>query len=167
LTVGEKNRRNLAVYALRCSALADGLRQMGVTVEADQWRDGHPWYAWMRDLDAAVTQLEDTIRPGSSFILVDDATWSDGWDQTEILPDRHTRPFLEQQGSYWGPPTDDQHAIAELERMRGEGSRFFVVAWPSFWWLDHYVGFREHLERNYHCVIRNPQLVAFDLADAS
>ena len=73
-------------------------------------------------------------------------------------------PFFEREGQCWGPPPDDETAIHELERLRREQApSHLVFAWPVFWWLDHYAGFRRHLEGTFPCVLANERLVAFDL----
>jgi hypothetical protein len=66
-------------------------------------------------------------------------------------------------GEYWGPPPDDPTAIREFEKRRAAGATYAVIVRPSFWWLDHFVEFRRHLEREYREVCRNEDLVAFDL----
>jgi hypothetical protein len=51
-------------------------------------------------------------------------------------------------GTYSGHhPADDDEAIAELERLRERGAEYLVLPASSMWWLDHYQGFRRHLER--------------------
>lgn len=53
-------------------------------------------------------------------------------------------------GDYAGHyPADSSAAIAHLEALRTRGADFLVFATPSLWWLDHYAGFREHLDRRY------------------
>jgi hypothetical protein len=76
-------------------------------------------------------------------------------------------PFLERDGVYWGPPAGDLEAIAELERLRQAGADFVAIAWPAFWWLDHYAGLREHLAARYACVARTDRVVVFDLGTGS
>lgn len=50
-------------------------------------------------------------------------------------------------GRYAGHyPADSDEAIAELERGRAEGASHLLFPSTAFWWLDHYAGFREHLE---------------------
>jgi hypothetical protein len=46
-------------------------------------------------------------------------------------------------------PADSAAAIALLEAARVEGTEFLVVPRTSFWWLDYYTAFREHLESRY------------------
>ncbi len=79
------------------------------------------------------------------------------------FPIRDVLPFLERDGVYWGAPASDNEAITELERMRGRGCSFMVFSWLSFWWLDHYSGFRAYLRAHFRCVRENDCLIAFDL----
>ncbi|MGH7337357.1 MAG: glycosyltransferase family 2 protein, partial [Myxococcota bacterium] len=97
--------------------------------------------------------------PGDgALLLVDDGAWA-----ADRLAGRSIWPFLERGGLHWGSPADDATAIAELERMRGAGATAIVFVWSTFWWLDHYRGFREHLSR-YACLRASELVVAFDLA---
>jgi hypothetical protein len=58
-------------------------------------------------------------------------------------------------GTYAGfnPETSDD-AIRELEAVRERGARYLLLPATAFWWLDHYQGFRLHLERLYPLVLR-------------
>ena len=71
--------------------------------------------------------------------------------------------FLEREGVYWGSPPDDQTAIEELERLRGQGAGFLIVAWPAFWWLDHYSAWRDYMRARFRCVVSDERLIGFDL----
>ena len=77
-----------------------------------------------------------------------------------------TAPFIERDGEWWGRPIDDQHAIAELERMRRQEADLIVIIWPAFWWLDHYTGFAAHLRRHRQ-VAATEDVVIFDLRQIS
>jgi hypothetical protein len=72
-------------------------------------------------------------------------------------------PFLERNGQFYGPPSDDATAISELERLRVAGASFIAFAWPAFWWLDYYSGLHQHLRSNFRCVLENDRVVLFDL----
>jgi hypothetical protein len=112
---------------------------------------------WTESLHQAKLELARLIPVGSSFILVDECQWG-----AEILTGCRAIPFLEHEGEYWGQPPDDETAIRELERLRQSGATFIVVASPAFWWFDHYVGWRDHLN-SFHCPLRNDRVVVFDL----
>jgi hypothetical protein len=93
--------------------------------------------------------------PGHRFILVDDGELGVG--------DRRALPFLERDGRYWGPPSDDATAIRELERMRRSGADFIVFIRTSFWWLDHYAGLNRHLRSLFRCEAQTDRQIIFDL----
>jgi GT2 family glycosyltransferase len=46
-------------------------------------------------------------------------------------------------------PALDSDAVAQLEKVREKGARFLIIPKPAFWWLKHYKGFGQYLER--HC----------------
>jgi GT2 family glycosyltransferase len=53
-------------------------------------------------------------------------------------------------GAYAGHhPADSAEAIAHLETMRAKGAQYLLIPNPSAWWLDHYTGFGQHLQRHY------------------
>ena len=108
-------------------------------------------------LQRAREEIRKLIPPGVSFILVDQE------HLRGALVGQRPLPFLERDGQYWGPPPDDATAIAELERMRHAGAEFAVFVWTTFWWLEHYAQFRQHLRSHYACLRQDDHLVAFDL----
>ncbi|MHA3980121.1 glycosyltransferase family 2 protein [Halovulum sp. GXIMD14794] len=91
-------------------------------------------------------------------IIVDDGAFG-----SLSLAGRRALPFLEKDGSFWGPPDTDEVAIRELERMREGGARFMIFVWPAFWWYDFYRGLRDHLFERYRCLTNNSRLIVFDL----
>jgi glycosyltransferase involved in cell wall biosynthesis len=83
----------------------------------------------------------------------------------EALADqRSLRPVPSTDGYYSGPPDDDEAVVADLERARAEGAAVAAVGWPSFWWLDFYHRFRDHLDR-YPTVVDNSRIVIYRLDD--
>jgi len=53
-------------------------------------------------------------------------------------------------GGYLGHhPRDGEEAIAWLEASRGDGAQYLVVPSSSYWWLNHYTEFAEHLGDRY------------------
>jgi hypothetical protein len=62
-------------------------------------------------------------------------------------------------GNYLGYyPADDHDAIQLLEQTRMRGATHLVVPATSRWWLDHYVGFRTHVETAYEQVLDEPDV---------
>jgi hypothetical protein len=49
-------------------------------------------------------------------------------------------------------PADDAEAIARLETARRDGANFLVLPATAEWWLDHYAGFKRHLDSQYRRV---------------
>ena len=115
---------------------------------------------WAQALELAIHEIHESIPKGATFILVNDDQWG---DQTGALKDYRVLPFLERGGNYWGPPTDDENALVELERLRQSGASHVVVAWPSFWWLDHYLRMRQHLRASCTAILENERLKIFRL----
>lgn len=108
--------------------------------------------------EAALADLEQLIPSGHTVILVDETRLGE-----LQLGNRPLWPFLEKDGQYWGAPEDDTMGIDELERLRTKGASFLAFAWMSFWWLDYYPTFHQHLRHRYPCVLHNQRLVVFDL----
>lgn len=130
----------------------------------EQLRDGPPPRAakaddWTRKLQLATAELLGIVPPGTNLILVDDAQWGN----VRALGSFGVFPFLERDGTWWGPPADDEIAWQELERLRQEGASHIVFAWPSFWWFEHYAGFTKVLRETYPTVLENERLVILQL----
>jgi hypothetical protein len=113
---------------------------------------------WQRAAELAVRDMAEVVPEGSVFLLVDQQELTG-----QSLSERRSRPFLEHDGQYWGPPTDDETAIRELERMRAEGATHLVFAWPAFWWLDYYADFASHLRTRYPTVLANERVIVYNL----
>ncbi len=114
---------------------------------------------WPYRVYRATQEIFGLIPPGNAFILVDENNWAVGED----IAARRRIPFLERDGQYWGSPADDATAIRELERLRQSGAGYIVFAWPAFWWLDYYTEFHGYLESEFRCILRNNNVVVFDL----
>jgi glycosyltransferase involved in cell wall biosynthesis len=50
-------------------------------------------------------------------------------------------------------PADSPSAIAHLEALRQKGAEFLLLPQTAFWWLEHYPGFRQHLEQRYRSIL--------------
>jgi hypothetical protein len=140
------------------TALVDLCRQMGIAVSPEAWTSRYE--AWLRQLHAAQAEIDTALPPDSPFILAD-------LDEirAEIPAGRRAVPFPERDGVYWGLPADDAAALAELDRLRTAGYPFFVMAWPTFWWSDHYQRFHQHLLATYRQVLSSDRLKIFDLRE--
>src|SRR5262249_51630050 len=113
-------------------------------------------------LRLADQELQTAISSESPFILV-----GEQGSPTLVMQDPHVPVLLKSEEQYAGPPADDETAIREVEQLRQAGARFFVVAWPAFWWLDCYAGLQQHLRSRFRCLVENERLVVFDLRPAS
>ena len=101
-----------------------------------------PEYEALRErVHAAAAQL-----PSAAKILV----VSKGDDALVKFPSRHGAHFPQAtDGSYANLyPADSAEAIAHLEKLRAAGANYFLLPQPAFWWLEHYAGLREHLEKS-------------------
>jgi hypothetical protein len=135
-------------------ALANSKINVG---KRDVEKTGEPTYFGYR-LHALNGDLAAIFSGTETIILVDE-------DQLRkrIKNVRLIIPFIERQKIYWGPPPDDNTAIEAVERLRQEGAEFMVIAWPAFWWLEHYEEFTQYLRFNFTCVLENGRLIVFDL----
>jgi glycosyltransferase involved in cell wall biosynthesis len=114
-------------------------------------------YRNARRLDQAVREIIRLHPATEKFILVDEEQLRSDVASAQVIP------FVEKDGQWWGPPNDDDHAIQELERLRKADAAFIIFIKPTFWWLDHYVGFNEFLRAHYKCILANDWLIVFDL----
>jgi O-methyltransferase len=122
------------------------------------FRKGGPTWKATRWHYLAATDIAALIPPEDTVILVDEGTF-----EKQVTARRHTLPFLERDGQYWGKPKDEATAIREVERMRQAGANFIIFSWAAFWWLDYYTDFRRHLCSEYRCVLHNERMAVFDL----
>ena len=111
---------------------------------------------WFERLAAARDELISVIPEGERFILLDE-------DQFVI---RETRgrtavPFPELDGAFGGTPVDGVAAVAELQRLRARGLHHMVVAFPAFWWLDHYTELAECLNSTWVTLLRSEQVIVY------
>jgi len=53
--------------------------------------------------------------------------------------------FIERDAIYAGTPSDSQQVTADLEQLRRRGGTHLVFTTNTFWWLDYYPEFAQHL----------------------
>ncbi len=115
-------------------------------------------HAWQNLVLRVAVDLATTTRPGDVIVLVDEDRFG-----ALYLPGRMIRPFIERDGTYFGPPQNDDEAIREIEHMIADGASHLAVGWPAFWWLTHYKSFAKYLEERYFTVLRNERVVMYRL----
>jgi hypothetical protein len=119
-------------------------------------------YVYLRsELSAMIT----SILPETATVLV----VSRGDDQLLGLDGRTAWHFPQtERGEYAGHyPADDVAAIDHLEVMRAAGAEYLVFPATATWWLEHYAGFRRHLEQRYRRLINQEEVcIAYDLRDS-
>lgn len=64
-------------------------------------------------------------------------------------------------------PAKSAEAVAQLEALRAKGADFLVVPSAAFWWFDHYLGFKAHLENRYRISVgQSDSCVIFALGES-
>jgi GT2 family glycosyltransferase len=135
----------------------------------EKW--GERWEPYKRRVGSRYRALTDRVReavleavPSGSTVLV----VSRGDDQLLRLNGRRGWHFPRaSDGGYAGHhPADSAQAIAHLEELRAKGGEFLLLPQTSFWWLDYYADFRNHLESRFPAPVRNDEsCVIFELRD--
>ncbi len=102
-----------------------------------------------------------TLPPAKSVAVI-----SKGDDELADLPGSRACHFPEApDGGYAGfHPLDGPEAISHLEKARGKGVQFLLIPATSFWWLDYYSEFRQHLDGHYKRVVAGEDCIIYDLA---
>ena len=98
------------------------------------------------------TMVEAALPAGAIALVV-----SKGDERLLAFSGRTGWHFLrDEQGLYAGHhPADSAAAIEALERLRRHGAGYLVIPQVALWWLDHYAGLREHLDRQARVVARH------------
>jgi hypothetical protein len=72
--------------------------------------------------------------------------------------------FLEKDAIYAGNTSDSQEAIADVEQLRRRGATHFVFTTSTFWWLDYYPEFAQHLAESAKLMDATPEFRIYKLA---
>ena len=110
----------------------------------------------------ALDEIKKIVPKNESVILAD----QNEWGAVERVCGRNVVPFSQKNGVYWGPPTDNAAAIAEIEQLRAKGYNFIFFASPAYWWLDYYSGMYNYLKSKYKSVLNNERLIGFNLIES-
>jgi SAM-dependent methyltransferase len=113
--------------------------------------------AWREKTLEFCLRLTAALPKSTSTTLIDDGQLGG----IHLGIERQWLPFIERDGQYFGRPSDDEHAISELTRMRENGCQFVAIAWTAFWWLDHYRGFADFLNNVTASVVEDDMLRLF------
>jgi glycosyltransferase involved in cell wall biosynthesis len=149
---------DMAAFNAHCELVAEHCRALGIPCDPGRWVRG----SWLRRRQLAARDIAETVPPGASFVLIDQAEW--GMDRTA---GRRAIPFPEVNGEWAGPPPNEEAALQELLRQQHAGATHVVVGWPAFWWLEHYAGLRDHLEQGCTLLIANDRLRVWELRPGS
>lgn len=133
----------------------DGAALVSVYVDADE--DSLEGYEWLARSEAAADDLAKVPRRHATYVLIDEDQLRGRCDRSRAIP------FLEREGSYWGPPADGNSAVEELRAlMHSTAASAVVVAWPAFWWLEHYTELRAYLFRDFRRTFATDNLILFE-----
>ncbi|MEJ7678570.1 MAG: FkbM family methyltransferase [Segetibacter sp.] len=146
---------NVLRFEISRQRLIDYGNLMRVDFNPDKWTRN----SWYHRLAAAIKDISSVTPQNAPFILVDDNQWGTG----NTFAGRPRLPFINNNGQYWGAPTEDIIAIGEIEREREKGAFSIVFAWTSFWWLGYYTIFHDYLKANYEMVLENENVIIFNL----
>jgi GT2 family glycosyltransferase len=130
---------------------------------------GLSWQPHGRRLTPEYRQLRDRVRAAVAAHLPPSATVSvisKGDDDLLRLEGRQGWHYpTAADGSFANLyPADSAQAIEQLEIQRRRGAGYLLIPQPAFWWLDHYAGFRAHLESQYRVAHRDEATcLVFDL----
>ena len=115
---------------------------------------------WPSKLQLTVSEILQAVPANDAFILID----NDQLGMHRVFAGRRPIPFLESNGLYAGPPADSDTAIQSFEHvMQKQQPSRLVLAWPAFWWREHYLSFAEYLIDRYPIVLDNSRLLILDL----
>lgn len=154
LSFEDKLARQLWFYDYCCDALAAHCRTRSIPATPDRWKAA----SWIHRVLIVRQKIHETIGTPDRFILVDEGNLG-----LDVGRRGRVRSLIERDGLDWGAPEDDSAAITAVENHRHEGAAFFVLAWPAFWWFEHYLGFRDYVVDRFRCVVKSEHVVIFDL----
>ena len=152
-------RNYMARFETNCLALQQHAKRLGIEADPESWKKQNFNYLWPLRLLQAKKDIELLIPEGAQYILVNEDEWGKG----QPVTNRRAIPFLEKDGQYDGPPSDDTMAVDEFNRLRNKGANFIVFWWTSFWWLKHYSEFHIYLRAQFNCVLENERVIIFNL----
>jgi glycosyltransferase involved in cell wall biosynthesis len=153
----ERDFRRSAYYF---PILARHLSKLGIPFDTSKWTGPASYHAWIGRILKARREIVDVLSPYTCVILVDQCDMG-----ADLLPNYDIVPFIERDGTYWGPPQDDCQAIHELERLQKDGAQFLTFIFSTFWWFDRYPNFSALLRSRFECIHENEDVIIFKIGD--
>jgi GT2 family glycosyltransferase len=122
------------------------LERSGGSPGGENGFEATPRLGYRRFVERFREAVSDHVPAGSNVLVI-----SRGDRDLLDLDGLEGRHFPQDEaGRYLGHhPRDSAEAVARLEALRAEGASYLVVPATSYWWLDHYLGFAEHLHDLY------------------
>jgi glycosyltransferase involved in cell wall biosynthesis len=154
--LGQRVQEGIERDECAMSALVDHAQRLGLVADRAAWKSN----AWWSQIGAAIADIASVVPEGGSFILADEDDWASG----PRIAGRLRVPYMERDGVYTGAPADDGEAIAELQRQRARGERFFVVAYPHLWYLDYFPDLRGWLSSCARERLTNDRVAIFEIS---
>jgi hypothetical protein len=133
--------------------------------KATQTRAGGSGRLTNSDYDHLVRRIRGRVSalvpPGATVLVV-----TRGDEELLKLEGRPARHFPQDaEGKWLGyHPSDSTTAIAHLEELRQKGAQYILFPRSAFWWLDHYVGLKEHLRDRCELALASDDCMVFGLA---
>src|SRR6266446_2405002 len=159
-----------ALAGVACAFVALKLTSRAVKIGLSVFLAG--WFGWLAhnyatsfyrpvaaELRDAGLELKRTT-PENSLIIA-----ADNGDPTVFYyAQRKGWHFLEKEGIYDGNPGNSEQVITNLEILRKRGASYLVFTKTTFWWLDYYGAFAQHLDQTAALLVAKPQFKIYRLA---
>ena len=120
------------------------------------------WSSAAVQLRDAGLELRKSTAPDSLIIAADI-----GDPTIFYYAERRGWHFLEKGGIYNGNPSDSRQVIVDLEQLRSRGATHLVFIASTFWWLDYYPEFTQHLTESATLMEASLQFRIYRLAPAT
>ena len=116
------------------------------------------WSSAAVQLRDAGLELKKSTAPDSLIIAADI-----GDPTIFYYAERRGWNFLEKGGIYNGNPSDSRQLIVDLEQLRSRGATHLVFIASTFWWLDYYPEFTQHLTESATLMKASPEFRIYRL----
>jgi hypothetical protein len=112
--------------------------------------------------DAALIRatIAEVVPEGATVLIVDR-----GDEELMAVEGRrmHHLPRNPDGSPAWHQPEDGDDLLEQIAREHSQGAGYLAIPATSLWWLDHYSGFAEHLERECRLLARTRDCAVFEL----